>query len=610
MQDYLIEPNDDLSTVLDKTKRLGDRILDGRSIAVALGDIKIQRNEEHEQKAFNLREKHIWQVWKSGRGDLPTMQWQADLVEEEEEEEEKKHGKDDAQIQNQSDERQVQNLGKRKSNSLPQQRNTKRRHEKEVTELDMAALGEIYQLSPESRERVTEADVRHFRQSFPTLRPLLSAMTKALYARLYQTSSNENKKKEKEQRAIESHSTHKAIYLAEKHINWILEDASTYIEAIREQISLMRGRLSAVNEENQDEDDDDDEFMSEASSSARDALTPIEDAEPPTPFINGNNEQERRADDDHERIDKDMSLNVHRQDQDQASVQAGEERLEAEEERQEQVVDHEHFVRPELLTKDTSTLQEPIVSPNETVGDYNQASEDQAHHQSDETVVHDAAAAILVPNEDAAVERYIGLSEQQRLALQEGLLALQSTMHQVSPEKESAKHAEQRDLHKEQVDHNEAIDRGSHKDHSIENVEADVVQKYNSLPSAIESSRQIRDFQSPVPPSSYSEIDRQEQLLQQIEAPSRTMFSRFSGPLPGTTCERRQLSASLSQAIGLPGMRAKAPLPRSWQNDVPEIPQQTKEAVEDLHNFAPSASAPHLQDSPFPSSNPRSFYDF
>jgi hypothetical protein len=255
----IINPEDGIPTVLAKSKRLADRVLDGKSIGVALGDIKVKRQEEQEHKNLSLKEKHKWQLWKNEKGEMPPMQWQA------EHEEEQGDNHDATQ----------QGLGKRKGSSIQEggqtdlHRRVKKRNGDEssrVTMMEIEALAEIYHLPPEARCRVVEADVRHFRRTYAPLKPLLTAVTKIMQARSEASHLSMDKKMEEEMRSIEMHSTEKAIYLAEKQAKWILDETTKMCDGVHEQVSILRGRLSAL--QDQQDDDDEEDYDSAASSTA------------------------------------------------------------------------------------------------------------------------------------------------------------------------------------------------------------------------------------------------------------------------------------------------------------------------------------------------------
>lgn len=259
-----VTSDDAIYVVWEKTKRLTDRILEGKSVAVALGDLNNKPQEEQELKNLTLKENHHWQLWKYQKGELPPMQWQADRDEHPEQ-----------QGQNNVDRESDQHAhGKRKSSSrgtgqVEQQRRVKKRNGDEaspVTLLDVEALGEIYRLSPEMKAKVVEADVRYFRRMYAPLKPLLSAMVKTLQARFDLAQAATNRKTEDELRLTELQSTQKAIYTAEKQAKWIYEETASAYAQIQEQISIMRGRLSALGGHSEEEEEDDD--MEAVSSSA------------------------------------------------------------------------------------------------------------------------------------------------------------------------------------------------------------------------------------------------------------------------------------------------------------------------------------------------------
>ena len=232
----LVTPADDLTTVLEKARRLGERVLEGKSVAVAIGDItrREQDKEEEEGCRFSNREKQLWQLWKRGY-ELPEMRWQSKENDEE-------------------DHDAAQPLGKRKSKSQEseQHRNAKKRKGRGagtavVDPLDQDTLGELYHLSPEARAAVTEADVHHFKCAYPELRALLTAVAKVLRARSDIRAERARSEKLREENQVkERQATLKAIYAVEKQVQWIMNDAGNMVDAIQDQMSLMRGRLAAV----------------------------------------------------------------------------------------------------------------------------------------------------------------------------------------------------------------------------------------------------------------------------------------------------------------------------------------------------------------------------
>jgi hypothetical protein len=89
-QTSTVTQDDALYVVWEKTKRLTDRILEGKSVAVALGDIKTKPHEEQELKNLTLKENHHWQLWKNLKGELPQMQWHADREEQQQQQEQQR----------------------------------------------------------------------------------------------------------------------------------------------------------------------------------------------------------------------------------------------------------------------------------------------------------------------------------------------------------------------------------------------------------------------------------------------------------------------------------------------------------------------------------------
>lgn len=232
----LVTPADDLTTVLEKARRLGERVLEGKSVAVAIGDItrREQDKDEEEGCRFSHREKQLWQLWKRGY-ELPVMRWQSNDKGEE-------------------DHDRTQSLGKRKSKNQgsEQPSNAKKRKGRSagtavVDSLDLDTLGELYHLSPEARAAVTEADVHHFKGAYPELRALLTAVAKVLQARSDMRAEKARSEKLREENQVkERQATLKAIYAVEKQVQWIMNDAGNMVDAIQDQMSLMRGRLTAV----------------------------------------------------------------------------------------------------------------------------------------------------------------------------------------------------------------------------------------------------------------------------------------------------------------------------------------------------------------------------
>jgi hypothetical protein len=137
-----------------------------------------------------------------------------------------------------------------------------------VTQLEVEALCQIYRLSPEMKARVIEADVRYFRRMYAPLRPLLSAMTKTLQSRSEAKQAAASKKTEEELRLTEMQSTQKAIYLAEKQAKWIYEETASAYAQIQEQMSIMRGRVSALGGQLDDEEEEEDDMDAVSSSAA------------------------------------------------------------------------------------------------------------------------------------------------------------------------------------------------------------------------------------------------------------------------------------------------------------------------------------------------------
>lgn len=240
-------PEDALHTVLEKAKLIGDRILDGKSVAVALGELKNKREEEADVKNLTLKERHIWQQWKRGRGALPEMQWQF-----------QKQIQDSEEIDAQTDPEQGQGakrkVGSTATNDMPKRKQARKdsRGLKKISPAQQEALAELYHMPSEFKVKVEAVDVQNFQTQFPQLRSLLNALTKIVEAR----HEYKCKMATEEQKVLESHSTTKAIFMIEKQVKWIMEEANSTVDAIQEQVTLMRGRVAALEGEADEEEAD------------------------------------------------------------------------------------------------------------------------------------------------------------------------------------------------------------------------------------------------------------------------------------------------------------------------------------------------------------------
>lgn len=225
---------------------MGERILQGKSIAVAIGDLVKKEKLEEELDSFTVREKHLWQLWKLGY-ELPEMQWQGAKASEGGEHQ-------------QSEEDPTNGLGKRKEreedeNGLHREAKKSSRVAK-VTALNIETLCEMYRLPKQDRSKVVEEDVRRFRTLYRELLPLMAAMAKVIQAAHNHQRGAQSEKAIAERQAMEIHSTRKAIDAVEKQVKWIMVDASKMVNAIQGQVSLMRGRVSALDDAHPEEEEE------------------------------------------------------------------------------------------------------------------------------------------------------------------------------------------------------------------------------------------------------------------------------------------------------------------------------------------------------------------
>ena len=262
-------------------------------MAVALGDVRDdeRRDEQEDVKHLSRKERHLWQQWKRQRGALPEMQWHFQIQEG--------HEKEKAMLGNSGDTGIVQNEGSSGEHCLGKRKDREEEVEKDetqsvrqidakvalgantttttattsyhsqgkaassMTDLQQQALAVMYRFPNEVTNKVHALDVAAFHQNFPPLRPLLGALTKILHSqsrrkeRTVVGAATANSTVTKEQKAVESHSTQKAIMAIERQVKWIMDDANSTVYAIQEQVSLMRGRLAAVNEDGDKDDEDD-----------------------------------------------------------------------------------------------------------------------------------------------------------------------------------------------------------------------------------------------------------------------------------------------------------------------------------------------------------------